>query len=280
MDNRVKSTTARLRRTFHYPTDDDTSSNVTPEVLDEEEQEALIHSLVEQNSATNHQFQILLSALPILASIPYILALFHPATTLIALLGLTSLASTAFLLFSLPIASTGIPALDAWARSSSSSTTRARSSTSEFDNDDVDDNGDSARWNAVAAATVGGSSNPSGLGALNQMRQRRRSSATTYTAPRSPLERYLPLLNIGLCTILVLSGLIATTHNSSSGEGGGKHDGNAQQPGKSLSDQYGWLGLGNIPAVVYVGVLLAKYFMAGIDPESELSALKYPYKGV
>lgn len=32
----LTETTARLRRTFHYPTDDSSNSGGTPEVLDEE----------------------------------------------------------------------------------------------------------------------------------------------------------------------------------------------------------------------------------------------------
>jgi hypothetical protein len=35
MDN-IKSTTARLRRTFAYPTDEDSVSTDTPEAMDEE----------------------------------------------------------------------------------------------------------------------------------------------------------------------------------------------------------------------------------------------------
>lgn len=219
--------------------------------------------------------------MPILACIPYLIALFRPATTLVALLGLTSLASTAFLLFSLPITETGIPVLDAWARSPSSLTSKPQN-THNDDNDhnnyDDDDDEDTNRWNAVAATAAG--RNPSGLGTLNQMRrQRRRSSGLlTHETPRSPLERYLPLLNIGLCAILVLSGVYATTRGGS----GDDSDHNHQSGGSSSNHpraQFGWLGLGNLPAIVYGVVLLAKVLMASVDPETELMALKYGYKG-
>ncbi|EEY17558.1 conserved hypothetical protein [Verticillium alfalfae VaMs.102] len=37
--------------------------------------------------------------------------------------------------------------------------------------------------------------------------------------------------------------------------------------------------LGYWPAVVYTVVLIAKVVMGSVDPEGELSALKYDYKG-
>lgn len=225
--------------------------------------------------------------MPILACIPYLIALFRPATTLVALLGLTSLASTAFLLFSLSITETGIPVLDAWARSASSSTAKPTNTNIEYnDNNDYDDDEDTSRWNAVAAAAAG--SNPSGLGALSQMRsQRRRSSGRlstatkngllTYDMSRSPLERYLPLLNIGLCAILVLSGVYATTRGGTGDSSDDNKTGGSSS--NHHSAQFGWLGLGNLPAIVYAVVLLAKVLMASVDPESDLGALKYGYKG-
>ncbi|CAH0059345.1 unnamed protein product [Clonostachys solani] len=74
---------------------------------------------------------------------------------------------------------------------------------------------------------------------------------------RSPLETYLPYLNLGLITALVLMGVVT----------------------KSNVASFGWIGMGNLPAIVYIVVLVAKMVMASVDPEAELSTLKYEYKG-
>lgn len=75
--------------------------------------------------------------------------------------------------------------------------------------------------------------------------------------PRSPLETWLPYLNLGLVVMLMLLGLV------SSPEAAG----------------VGWVGLGNLPAIVYTVVIAAKLIMGSVDPESELTALRYEYKG-
>lgn len=115
---------------------------------------------------------------------------------------------------------------------------------------------------------------------MRRQRRRRASSglATPSAAlnrapdpPRSPLARWLPYLNTGLCALLVLSGLLPTTAGSSGSGGGG---------GQQQQEQHaGWLGLGNLPAIVYAVVILAKVVMASVDPERELAALRYGYKG-
>lgn len=217
------------------------------------EQENLIQTLAEQNAATNQQYQILLVALPILSSIPYILALFRTSTLLIALLGLTSLTSTVYLLFSLPITETGIPLLDAWARSGP---------TGSRDNHQDDDENSSA----IASGSGAG---PSGMGTLNQRRRRRRTNSLSYVVPKSPLEKHLPYLNIGLCVILILSGVLANRVVGEDEDGKAHHSHN----------HFGWLGLGNLPAIVYGVVIIAKMVMASVDPERELQKLKYEYKG-
>lgn len=252
----ISNARTRLRRTFHYPTDE-SSNGSTPEVLDEEEQEKLIQTLAEQNANTNQQYQIILLALPILSCIPYLLALFRPSTTLIAVLGLTSLASTAFLLFSLPPTETGIHALDAWA---SSVSTRGQQG-----------GGDGNDGPGVLASGPGGGG-PSGMSTLSQRRQRRRRASSFSVAPqKSPLERHLPLLNVGLCAVLVLYGLLVQRRGGGTSE---HYDGNEDQ-----RQHFGWLGLGNLPAIVYAVVIVAKLLMANVDPERELTALKYDYKG-
>ncbi|PHH69139.1 hypothetical protein CDD80_6985 [Ophiocordyceps camponoti-rufipedis] len=85
--------------------------------------------------------------------------------------------------------------------------------------------------------------------------RKRRAAPVAY---RSPLEAHLPWLNAVAAALLVLMGL-------------------ASKP--SSHRGLDWIGAGNLPAIVYVTVLVAKCLMGGVDPEGELSALKYNYKG-
>lgn len=234
-----------------------TSFNVLTSPLPE--QEDLIQALAEQNESHNQQYQTLLLALPIVSSIPYLLALFRPPTLLVALLGLTSLASTGFLLLSLPPTETGMALLDSWA---------ARPGP-------ADSNKTRGRADHTGAVASGTSSASSGIEALNERRRsrRKRSSSFNFARQKSPLERYLPYLNIGLCAVLVLYGLLVRRGGGSSTEGGGDDSAGVQVR------QFGWLGLGNLPGIVYAVVVVAKLVMASVDPERELGALKYGYKG-
>jgi hypothetical protein len=112
--------------------------------------------------------------------VPYLLTLFHRPTFLLSLLSLTSLASTAYLLWMLPAARTGIPVLDGWA---------AR--------------GPDAAPDAAPGEDDGGGEN------------RRRTTSFRLERPhKSPLEAHLPLLNGALCAVVLLLGLL--TH----GDGG------------------------------------------------------------
>jgi hypothetical protein len=90
-------------------------------------------------------------------------------------------------------------------------------------------------------------------------RRRSRSSSFSFATRKSPLEQYLPYLNMALCIVLVLMITLET----------------------SWSSQMGWSRtlLGYLPGAVYAVVLVAKAVMAGVDPEAELAALKYEYKG-
>lgn len=82
------------------------------------EQEHLIQEYAAQNASRNAQFRIALLVIPLLATIPYLISLFtRPAAALLALLGLTSLLSTAVLVYRQAPAVTGISPLDAWVRS-------------------------------------------------------------------------------------------------------------------------------------------------------------------
>lgn len=208
---------ARLRRAFRYPGGDDGATgyndsdddDAAAAALDEQEQEALIAGLAQQNAARNQQFRLFLLAVPALSAVPYLLGLGRPGRLdgFVALLALTSLASTAWMLYALPPGVTGVVALDRW----------------------------------------------SGAGSQQQQRKQQPLSL-----PKSPLEAYLPYLNAGLCLVLMATGLLSPAH---------------------APQHWGHVGLGNLPAVVYVVVLAAKMTMGSIDPEEELSALKYDYKG-
>ncbi|KAK0740984.1 hypothetical protein B0T18DRAFT_432192 [Schizothecium vesticola] len=103
----------RSRRPFHYPEDNSSSSDDdTPSIMDEQEQESYIRTLTTLNATRNKTFTHLLLLLPLLASIPHFLALFRTTAPLLPLLALTSLASTAYLLITLPPTKTGIAVLD------------------------------------------------------------------------------------------------------------------------------------------------------------------------
>jgi len=108
----MEQTSTRLRKTFHYPTDNDSTDSL-PEVLDEEEQETLISSLQTENAARNTLYVRIFLALPILSSLAYLPSLTKPSTTLISLLSISSLLSTAWILYALPPGKTGIALLDA-----------------------------------------------------------------------------------------------------------------------------------------------------------------------
>ena len=241
----MQSATARLRRTFAYPSDtpsrrrdgahpysdSDSDSDPAAAALDEQEQEELIASLAAQNAARDAQFRLLLLLLPACAALPYLLALFRAATSstpsssapdsppppplLVPLLSLSSLACTAWTLLALPPGATGLAALDGW----------------------------------VAGGSRDSSSNSNTLAAARRQHQR---------TARSPLELYLPCLNAALCGVLALAGLAG--HR---GQGRG----------------HAALLLGCLPAAVYAAVLAAKAVMGSVDPERELGALRYEYKG-
>lgn len=68
---------------------------------------------------------------------------------------------------------------------------------------------------------------------------------------------YLPYLNCVLSGVLVVLGLVL-----------GRGDGS-----------FAWIGMGNLPAIVYGVVLVAKVVMGSVDPERELGGLKYGFKG-
>ncbi|KID74100.1 hypothetical protein MBR_06824, partial [Metarhizium brunneum ARSEF 3297] len=176
------------------------------------EQETLIADLAAQNRQTNTSFATVLLALPALSTIPYVpLLLRGPPNPIIAVLSLTSLLSTAYILYKLPPPETGIAPLDAWVQ----------------------------RGRVPAASET--------------IRRLKRGAGPD----KSPLEMYLPYLNCVLSGVLVVLGLVL-----------GRGDGS-----------FAWIGMGNLPAIVYGVVLVAKVVMGSVDPERELGGLKYGFKG-
>jgi hypothetical protein len=79
---------------------------------------------------------------------------------------------------------------------------------------------------------------------------------------KSPLEQHLPVLNVGLAVLALLMGVLEQLK-----EGGGR--------GGGVSPVL----LGGLPGVVYAVMVGAKVVMGGVDPEKELSGLRYGYKG-
>ncbi|KAK3387057.1 hypothetical protein B0H63DRAFT_469021 [Podospora didyma] len=273
--------TARLRKTFRYPTDDedDELADVS-DVMDEQEQESLILRLAEQNRQRNDQFRHLLLALPGIATIPYLLETFRSPTSLanlLSILALSSLSATAILIYRLPPTQTGIAMLDSWSHSHSHSqgpsSPPPSSSLLDREKYEYDDDDD-------ADGPSGGNSGGFPLSTLNRNtsnRQKRRSrhhrpgllatGIPSFFSPqqRSPLETFLPYLNAFLCVVVAIVGMLnhrAATTTATRTTGGG-----------------GLAGLGNLSGVVYAVTIMAKVFMAGVDPERELGGLRYEYKG-
>jgi hypothetical protein len=229
--------TARLRKTFHYPADEDAEDSM-PEALDEEgwslysiilsfctsryllffphidsftntlelhsEQDHLIRTLNAQNTNINILYTRILLLLPTLSLIPYLPTLFSPQTTLISLLSISSLLSTFYLLYSLPPGVTSISFLD---------------------NLNVPSHPSPPQRSFHRADIIG------------------------------PLQ-YLPYLNLALCGILVLLGMVV-----------------------SRKVEELWWGFGWLPAGVYGVVLSAQVVMGSVDPVTELSGLRYGFKG-
>ncbi|KAK3951875.1 hypothetical protein QBC32DRAFT_213963 [Pseudoneurospora amorphoporcata] len=223
-----RGASARLRRTFRYPSDEADDGN-TVEVMDEQEQESLITTLSTLNTHRNSQFRSLLLLIPAIASIPYLLALFLPSpsqrklsTVLFALLALTSLAATTFVTVKLPPTKTGLAFVDALSASAGKGKKAGKGSR-----------------NGIRVPNLYGS------GILQP----------------SPLEAWLPYLNVGLCLLVLLTGLVT---------GGGGH-----QVGASVGQVY----LAALPGVINAATVVAKAVMAGVDPEGELGGLRYGYKG-
>jgi hypothetical protein len=171
------------------------------------EQEALIRTLEKENMTRNKQFATALLALPLLSIIPYAPTLIGRQTALLSTLSITSLLSTAHLLYVLPPGKTAISYFD----SLNSLSPREKLITRQF--------------------------------------------STHLDLEEGPIKQYLPYLNLGLCGVLILLGMVV---------------------GRELDL---WWGFSWLPASVYAVVLLAKWVMGNVDPEGELGGLRYEFKG-
>ncbi|KAK8202788.1 hypothetical protein IWZ01DRAFT_515427 [Phyllosticta capitalensis] len=99
----------RLRKAFRYPTDSDSDSDGGPvEGIDEEEQAQLIARLRAQDAARTTFYQRAFVSLPALSALLYLRPLLAPANfseCLTALLALTSLAASGWILCCVPLSS-------------------------------------------------------------------------------------------------------------------------------------------------------------------------------
>ncbi|KAK8224637.1 hypothetical protein IWZ00DRAFT_518226 [Phyllosticta capitalensis] len=99
----------RLRKAFRYPTDSDSDSDGGPvEGIDEEEQAQLIARLRAQDAARTTFYRRAFVSLPALSALLYLRPLLAPANfseCLTALLALTSLAASGWILCCVPLSS-------------------------------------------------------------------------------------------------------------------------------------------------------------------------------
>ncbi|KAK4042272.1 hypothetical protein C8A01DRAFT_44661 [Parachaetomium inaequale] len=263
---------ARLRRTFHYPSDDDDASSPSPEVLDEQEQESLITTLAHQNETRNKTFHRLLTTLPLLSSLPFLLDLFlGPSTAspragpphLLPLLGLSSLFATGWMLHRLGVTETGFAFLD-----TTTATTQTASSSSASDKKRLGRRGGYGYGLDTGTGATGSGRTPTrgrwgrrGGQSDGILGSGSASQEGGGGGGKSPLETHLPRLNIALALLALLTGLLQRLRTG------------------PVPTGVSPLLLGALPGVVYAVTVGAKVVMAGVDPERELSALKYGYKG-
>ncbi|KAK5660770.1 hypothetical protein OQA88_12136 [Cercophora sp. LCS_1] len=238
----MSAPTTRLRKTFRYNSSPSPSDDESEEFLDETEQESLITSLTAQNAHRNAQFRLALLCLPGLSSLPYILGLFHRATSLVSLLALSSLAATGWLLWVLPATVTGIGVVDGYYQTNGRRLS-ARSGS-----------GSGMGMGMGMGLGMGRRLSGSGMGGI--------LGGEGMRGARSPMVKHLPWLNVVLAVVVAVAGYL-----------------NYRMVGGYEGVVAGMAGLGYLPVVNCVVVIVAKMMMAGVDPEAELNGLRYGYKG-
>ena len=231
----MERTSAKLRKTFRYPTDDDSQDSI-PEAMDEQgsftsfqrnssfslpqflaspdyqtnnlssEQENLIRTMQEQTITQNKIYSKVFFVLPLVCVLPYLTTLLQPRTSLLSLLSITSLLSTAFLVYILPPGITSIAFIDA--------------------------------LNAPSSSSSNSRNIP---GPIHQ--------------PHGPIETYLPYLNIVLSMMLGLLGMVTRGREEL------------------------WVGFAWLPGAIYTIAMGGKWVMGSVNPEVELGALRYGFKG-
>ncbi|KAI2632025.1 hypothetical protein GGR54DRAFT_14027 [Hypoxylon sp. NC1633] len=235
--NNLQTATTRLRHTFTHATNhatpnsnsaSDTDSDSDPitsaSALDEQEQAHLIQQLADKNARLDLYFRLIFLLLPAISTLPYLVALLTPPHRYYANTG-----RLAAVLSITSLACTG------W-----------------------------LTWTQPPGVT--GLSFLDAWGGQGNKDDKKNGTSRAAPAPllaearRSPLERYLPYLNLGLCAVLVLSGYLFKSTAS---------------PGRW--DEV-WL-VDNLPAIIYGLVLVMKKAIGNVDPERELGALRYEYKG-
>ncbi|KAI5212262.1 hypothetical protein E4T42_01116 [Aureobasidium subglaciale] len=98
---------ARLRKTFRYPADNAGSDDSDREELDEQEQETIIEDLAKRDLDNTIFYRRAFVALPAIAALAYIPVLFSADAfrhVLLALLSLTALAGTVYIMLYVPSA--------------------------------------------------------------------------------------------------------------------------------------------------------------------------------
>ena len=96
--------TTRLRKAFRYPSDSDSEND--PDQLDEEHQERLIADLQAKDAQKNDNYRKTFLAIPLLGAMFFVYTFLIASTArqrLIALLSVSSLMCTAYILHSMPI---------------------------------------------------------------------------------------------------------------------------------------------------------------------------------
>ncbi|KIW31901.1 uncharacterized protein PV07_03489 [Cladophialophora immunda] len=108
--------TARLRKTFKYPSEDD--EDMSHEEMDEEEQEHLLQNLQASEISTNAIYTMVFTGLPLIVTLPFMWYLSMStsrAMAFLCLLSITSLASSAYIMYMIPT-STPLGSLSATTR--------------------------------------------------------------------------------------------------------------------------------------------------------------------
>ncbi|KAK0626070.1 hypothetical protein B0T14DRAFT_509092 [Immersiella caudata] len=271
---RLQNTTSRLRRTFTYDPDSDDDS--TPSVMDEQEQESFIQRMVTHNQRRNAQFRQLLLAMPCIASIPYTIGLFTPQTFFVSFLALSSLLSTAYLLYYLPLTKTGIKALDniegGWGGIVLLLTRRGQKKRERREREEGWRPRGIRNKSRRGRRSDDSSTDEETREGIRREERRREEERARVRAnfplevdmdTSSPLLQHLPVMNLVLSVVVAVAGWL--NHK--------------WLVGYYQDAVWRLAGLGNLPAVINGVVIVAKMMMAGVDPERELSKLRYGYKG-